>query len=110
MQASKSLSSTSQEQPSATGEIPTFNPGMSAPSIQVGGGGKGQPPPHDPGDRVKSLSDTVGEMAEKGSASDHTDQGTVLRERGTDEPPNPKKRMWEEPTATQEGSRPRDEL
>lgn len=64
------------------------------------------------------MSDEVGEMAEKtsektstrNSATEQSDQGTTLRERRTDEPPNPRKRMWEENTVTQEAQRPRDEL
>ena len=63
------------------------------------------------------MSDAVGEMAEKesgttlsGSSAEAEPQGTVLKERASDEPPNPKKRMWEETTAAQEDSRPRDEL
>lgn len=36
-------------------------------------------------------------------------EGTVLRERGEDEQPNPKKRVWEEPPA-QDGGKVRDEL
>ncbi|KAL8842408.1 MAG: hypothetical protein Q9170_000536 [Blastenia crenularia] len=117
-QTSSKLSSTLQEQSSATGGIPTFNTRMSAPSIQVGGGGKGQPPAHKPQEEQKSMSDSVGEMAEKtsestmtsDSAAEQSDQGTVLRNRGADEPPNPKKRMWEENVVTQEASQARDEL
>ena len=56
----------------------------------------------------KSLSDQVGKMAEQTQKEEHTQpeniatakgerQGTVLRERREDEPPNPKKRMFEEP-------------
>lgn len=37
-------------------------------------------------------------------------QGTVLRERREDEPPNPKKRMWEEPIDRSREKAPRDEL
>lgn len=37
-------------------------------------------------------------------------QGTVLRERREDEPPNPKKRMWEEPIDRTRENAPRDEL
>ncbi|KAL8940779.1 MAG: hypothetical protein Q9211_002122 [Gyalolechia sp. 1 TL-2023] len=85
--------------PSATGEIPKFRPGMSAPSIQVGGGGKGQPHPQRPQDGQRSISDAVGKMAEEtlgntstgNPATKQSDQQTTLRERRTDEPPNPKK-------------------
>lgn len=117
-QASQEILSSLQEQPSATGGFPTFNPGMSAPSIQVGAGGKGQPPPQAPQGGPKSMSDAVGEMAEKTSearassnaATEQPTQETTLRERGSDEPPNPKKRMWEENDTPQDESRQRDEL
>ena len=81
----------------------------------------------------KSLSDQVGEMAEQSEKEEqrqteeqsqkeeHTQpediatlederQGTVLRERREDEPPNPKKRMWEEPIDRSRENAPRDEL
>ncbi|KAL8764913.1 MAG: hypothetical protein Q9209_007825 [Squamulea sp. 1 TL-2023] len=117
-QVSGSASTILSEQPSATGEIPKFSAGMSAPFIRVGGGGKGQPPPGKRQDERKTMSDVVGEMAEKGSGSSSAGssasaeelQGTVLRERAPDEPLNPKKRMWEDNAATQEDSRSRDEL
>lgn len=117
-QASQRVLSSLQEQPSATDELPTFITGMSAPTIQVGGGGKGQPAPQQTQDGQKSLSDTVGEMAEEASEvtsgsktpAQHTDQATTLRDRRPDEPPNAKKRMWEENTVAQEEDRLRDEL
>lgn len=87
---------------------------MPARSVGVGGGGKGaspqQPGPGGDDDShsdKKSLSDEVGEMAE-GSRDgyepaeqrpEEAGSGTVLRERASDEPRNPKKRMWEEPAA-----------
>ncbi|KAL8948134.1 MAG: hypothetical protein Q9222_005658 [Ikaeria aurantiellina] len=109
------------EHPSAKGDLPKFSSGMSAPSIQVGGGGRGQPAPQAANsleDKEKSISDTVGEMAEKtldatatsSSAPEQTRQETMLRERKADEAPNPKKRMWEEKVATAEEQRSRDEL
>ncbi|KAL8694445.1 MAG: hypothetical protein Q9218_000937 [Villophora microphyllina] len=109
-------------QPSATGGLPTFQTGMSAPSIHVGGGGKGQPPaqaaPQASQDQDTSMSKTVGEIAEKSSdvassshlAPEHSAQETVLKEREPDELPNPKKRMWEEDTAGKGDTRVRDEL
>ncbi|KAL8914019.1 MAG: hypothetical protein Q9171_001270 [Xanthocarpia ochracea] len=116
-QASVQVSATSSEPPSAVGEIPKFSPGMAAPFVHVGGGGRGQPPPQKPQDERKTMSDAVGEMAEKesattssGSSAEAEPQSTVLKERAPDEPPNPKKRMWEENTAAQGDSRPRDEL
>ncbi|KAL8874224.1 MAG: hypothetical protein Q9174_000416 [Haloplaca sp. 1 TL-2023] len=118
IQASSSISSNFQEHPIATEEIPRFQAGMTAPTIQVGGGGKSPPPDRRPGDEKEGVSKTVGEMAEKGSdatasstsTSQQTDEGTILRERETDEPPNPKKRMWEEAVVAQEGSGRRDKL
>ena len=87
----------------------------------------------------KSLSDQVGEMAEQSQMAEQSEkdeqsqteeqsqkeehtqpediatleeerQGTVLRERREDEPPNPKKRMWEEPIDRSRENAPRDEL
>jgi hypothetical protein len=108
---------------------------MSAPSIAVGGGGAGskdqqhqQRQPHVEGKRP--LSETIGKMAEESrQQSDHEDaseasrqvignptrgspqHATVLRERRSDEPPNPKKRTWEEnEEVTQQEERVRDEL
>ena len=96
---------------------------MPAPSIGVGGGGKGgnlQQPAKENGSGGKSLSDEVGEMAEQSrEGKGHTEppqdagSGTVLRERRTEEPPNPKKRTWEEPSsppASEQQERIRDEL
>ncbi|KAL9604847.1 MAG: hypothetical protein Q9219_000295 [cf. Caloplaca sp. 3 TL-2023] len=113
-QVSSQVQSSLLQQPTATGQIPTFQPGMAAPSIQVGAGGKGQPPPQQPQQSEKSLSETVGALAEKATegtvANDSQSEETTLRERAADEPPNPKKRMWEEDASTQEASRERDEL
>ncbi|KAL8922081.1 MAG: hypothetical protein Q9208_005391 [Pyrenodesmia sp. 3 TL-2023] len=117
-EASQKVLSSLQEHPVATDELPTFKSGMSAPTIQVGAGGKGQPAPLRPLDGKQSMSDTVGEMAERvsgvtsesNSGAQQSEQATTLRERGPDEPQNPKKRMWEENTAAQEESQPRDEL
>lgn len=99
-----------------------------------------RPPP--PQGSNRPLSETIGEMAEQShhqqegaqdgkeatqqqeqqeqsvesvvTASPHG-TGTVLRERRSDEPPNPKKRMWEENAGTDAASKdsesaPRDEL
>ena len=105
--------------------IPTFPPGMAAPSVRVGAGGYGakagdaqhqQPGGSDGG---KPLSDQVGEMAERSRQADDTQgepepgsEGTVLKERtAEDGPPNPKKRMWEEPVGdVAQKPKPRDEL
>lgn len=105
-------------QPSATEGIPRFKPGMSAPSHAVGAGGAGakarlsdtaaeQPSEGAP----ESLSEKIGQMAEKAREESPVQQGTVLRERTAEERPNPKKRMWEEPISNPKAAeRPRDEL
>ena len=122
-----------------------YHSGRSAPSIAVGAGGAGakdreyRPPP--PQGSNRPLSEAIGEMAEQSrhqqegaqdgkeatqqqeqqqsvesasTASQHG-SGTALRERRSDEPLNPKKRMWEENTGTDAASKdsesaPRDEL
>ena len=110
--------------PSATGGIPRFSKVMAAPSIAVGGGGKGGQAPH--GNQVPlsdgGVLDQIGKMIDESqeegkTASGATDQaseanqGTVLRERNEDENPNPKKRMFEEPSVGgDQGGRVRDEL
>ena len=122
---SESISTSLAQKPTGTGKIPTFKSNSPAPSVHVGAGGEGakMSQPEQPL-RVedKSLSDQVGEMAEQSQKEAHTQtdehmqpemtanqegegKGTVLRERREDEPPNPKKRMWEEPV-----DRSRDEL
>lgn len=63
------------------------------------------------------MSDAIGKMAEKasevtvasGKGVEQNEQGTTLRERASDEPPNPKKRMFEENTIGQEQNL-RDEI
>ncbi|KAL8656132.1 MAG: hypothetical protein Q9210_000458 [Variospora velana] len=117
IQASQQITSNLQEQPTATEAIPTFNRGMTAPSIHVGGGGKGQPPQQAPQKEQQSMSGAVAKMTEKasevtvasGKGVEQNEQGTTLRERASDEPPNPKKRMFEENTIGQEQNL-RDEL
>ncbi|KAL8975496.1 MAG: hypothetical protein Q9197_000286 [Variospora fuerteventurae] len=117
IQASQQIKWNLQEQPTGTEAIPTFNRGMTAPSIHVGGGGKGQPPQQTPQKEQQSMSDAIGKMAEKasevtvasGKGVEQKEQGTTLRERASDEPPNPKKRMFEENTIGQEQNL-RDEL
>ena len=126
-QASESLGTSVSGTASRAG-IPTFPPGMPAPAVRVGGGGYGgkaehaQPQPGGSG-QPESLSDRVSKMAEQsrqvddkkaeqGSEPQQQQEGTVLKERtAEDGPPNPKKRMWEEPVADgAQGNRPRDEL
>ena len=69
----------------------------------------------------KSLSDEGGGMAEQSQKEERAQpedtatteggqQGTVLRDRREDEPPNPKKRMWEEPIDRSGEEKQRDEL
>ena len=124
-QSSTSISTSLAQIPTGTGKIPRRQPGQPAPSIMVGAGGYGakmQPPsqqaqPSEETAGEKSLSDQVGEIAEqrdqdKPALKDNQEQqGTVLRERTEDDgPPNPKKRMWEEPIISEHGNQPRDEL
>lgn len=112
-------------QPSATEGIPKFHPSMSAPKLAVGGGGAGAKDqqykaPH-AGSQIKT--EEVGEMAEGSRESSEQDksatewrepepqQETVLRERRSDEPPNPKKRIWEgDPNPPAQKDAVRDEL
>lgn len=110
---------------SATGGIPKFHPKMSAPTIAVGGGGTGaKDQQYNPPRSGGKLTEQVGKMAEEGRESEKQGQeattseakqeerqGTVLRERNSEEPPNPKKRMWEENIDPPvQGDRARDEL
>lgn len=121
-----SISTSLAQKPTGTGVIPKFPSGHVAPIIRAGGGGygakmqnandqAGQPEKKD----EKTLSDEIGAMAEENQKEagktatdeDQQQQGTVLRDR-TDEdgPPNPKKRMWEEPIDHSQEQRQRDEL
>lgn len=64
---------------------------------------------------LEKVDNMVGQGQQEPQISDtvlgHAEQVTVLRERSHDEPPNPKKRMWEEPPAeVSEEARQRDEL
>ena len=106
-------------QPSANGGFPRFSNSMAAPSINVGAGGKDvrAAPSRQAGQNDESLLDKVGKMldnseqeADEERQSGQAEAGTVLRERTADEPPNPKKRMFEEPPLRNEGERVRDEL
>lgn len=122
-QASENIATSLAQKPTGTGKIPTFRPNSpAAPSVNVGAGGQGakmQQPEQPPQEEDKSLSDQVVEMSEKSQKEQRIKpektvnaeaerQGTVLIERRDDEPPNPKKRMWEEPIDRSQG--PRDEL
>ena len=125
-QSAASLSASSILAQKTTGRagIPTFPKDHIAPSIRAGGGGQGakmgQPGEPQPGQQQqeegKTLSDQVGQMAEESqkaekAAGGEQPQGTVLRERtAEDGPPNPKKRMWEEPIDRSQEGRQRDEL
>ncbi|KAF1959207.1 Sec20-domain-containing protein [Byssothecium circinans] len=103
-------------QPSASGNIPSRpkSPGQNNKNyVRVGGGGRGhaQQDPSPP----QSLSQSVGKMAEQNQnqeqqqkvvqeapeAQEQKEQvvrgdGTVLPDRGEQQPANPKKKMWEE--------------
>ena len=103
-------------QPSATGRGYTRNPGMPAASVRVGSGGEGaRRAQGDPVEEVGRMAEQArrrerGQEPQERSKTQQKDQGmeeaeppeaqegeTELREREDDEPPNPKKRMWEEP-------------
>lgn len=112
-------------QPSASGGIPKFYQSMSAPTIAVGAGGAGAKDQQYllPQADGKSMTEEIGKLVEESRDAENLDvgvvekdspeapQGTTLRERNNDEPPNPKKRMWEElPNPPAQGERSRDEL
>jgi len=121
-QASERISTSLIIKPSATADFPRFQPNMAAPSIAVGAGGSGAKAlqsEHQSENTDRSLSEQVGQMTEQSQqqqqassvTSESASQGTVLRERSSDEPPNPKKRMWEEmPPEATERAQSRDEL
>lgn len=111
--------------------IPTFRSDTPRASVAVGGGGHGAKAEEasSEGDVVEQVGQMaersqqeargVGEAAEQrqheprqGAEERAQGEGTVLRERtAEDGPPNPKKRMWEEPSGdTPQSDRPRDEL
>lgn len=107
--------------PSATGGIPKFSIEMSAPSINVGGGGSGAKDMQHKAAKPegKSVTEDIDKMAEvnreeaqgREASRESSQGGTILRERNSDEPPNPKKRMWEEGSnSPHQGDQPRDEL
>lgn len=102
--------------PSASGRPPKFAPNHQPAYVPVGGGGRGyHNGPSDPSQR-ESLSEKVGRMAERSGHPQLQEQGkkggnggqegekeqvvrgdgTVLPERGSDRPVNPKKKMWDE--------------
>ena len=106
-------------QPSAKGGFPRFSNSMAAPSINVGAGGKDAKTAlsRQAGQEDESLLDKVGKMLDKSEQeadeqikSDQADECSVLRDRTADEPPNPKKRMFEESPLQNERERVRDEL
>lgn len=123
-QASESIATSLAQKPTGTGKIPTFKMSSPAISVNAGAGGQGakmQQPGQPSRKEEKSFSGQVGEMAEQSQKLEHTQpektattegeqQGTVLRERREDEPPNPKKRMWEEPIDRSRENAPQDEL
>ena len=115
-----SLSTSLIVQPSATGGIPKFHPEMSAPSIAVGSGGAGAKDqqynaPRSEEELTEQVENREREKRGEEAATNKAEQdgvpGTVLGERKSDEPPNPKKRMWEENTDPGvQGDLARDEL
>ena len=114
-QSSTSISASSRlaQKATGTGKIPRFPSDHVAPSIRAGGGGHGakmQQPGQPAREGTKSLSEQIGQMAEESQKpaekAEPEAHGTTLRERTVEDgPPNPKKRMWEEPI-----DRSKDEL
>lgn len=100
-----SSSSTLIVKPSATGGFPRFSMAHQAPSMAVGGGGKGGPAPDTkptPRNEESSASEAVGKMAEQTRQQQDNGQphagGSSEDQKLPDEQiaRNPKKRMWEE--------------
>jgi protein transport protein SEC20 len=99
--------------PTASGMRPTWAAGGPAAYVPVGakGGGWGiqrpqESPPADRKKEEKSLVDEIGDMVE-GKHAEKNQEETVLKQRAPDDPPNPKKRMYERET---EHAPQRDEL
>ena len=101
-------------------EIPTFQSGMSAPSIRAGAGGSGAKVGSEKSKNTEStMIDRVGKIIE---SSDQSAPGTEasrgsetkLRERREDELPNPKKKVWIETSEVADSDnqekKPKDEL
>ncbi len=111
-------------QPSATGGIPRFSQRMSAPSIAVGGGGRGAPgsqPDQPSNSEGGSMAEQIGDMAEdsqklqqvgvKQEGSDAGKDTKVEEQHRQEQPRNPKKRMWDENVeAKKYEERQKDEL
>ncbi|KAI9720358.1 MAG: hypothetical protein M1812_002863 [Candelaria pacifica] len=106
--------------PSATGGFPRFSMASQAPSVVVGGGGRGGPaadPSHTPLNDESKVSEVVGNLAEESRQKQENGQPQVIDpskdQEATNEhiPRNPKKRMWEEDKeARKAGSSAKDEL
>ena len=125
-QSSASISTSLAQIPTGTGKIPRRPPGQPAPSIMVGAGGHGakmpvheqQARPSQSTQEDKDLSEKIGRMAEQSQEEDKSSEerdekqeGTVLQERTEEDgPPNPKKRMFEEPIDRENDNQPKDEL
>ena len=117
-EASQRISKSVIVESSETGAFPIFSSKMAAPSIPVGASGSGTKhlqPEQSPQNLDKSMSDQVVQIAEASEKATETAESTpaetTLKERSTDEPPNPKKRMWEDSTSeSTQTSHPRDEL
>ncbi|KAL8791541.1 MAG: hypothetical protein Q9195_005869 [Heterodermia aff. obscurata] len=116
--ASQRISKSLTVEPNKIGVFPKISSNMPAPSIPGGArdsGTKSLQPDQSPNNLDKSLSDQVGEIAEASEKATETAESTsaetTLKERSTDEPPNPKKRMWEDSASgSTPASHPRDEL
>ena len=110
-------------QPSATGGAPRFNQRMSAPSIAVGGGGRGAPGPqsNQPARSEEgSITEQIGKMVEDNQehqpgelkpAGPQANKDEKTKEDHKQQPRNPKKRMWDEDVeAKKYEERQKDEL
>jgi len=89
--------------------------GQAAPSIKVGGGGKGRPGPSQGNSPVagENMSEKIGKIIDESGeapAEDENEEGAIDDVMETHGQPNPKKRMWEENESVQAAETTKDEL
>jgi protein transport protein SEC20 len=99
---------------SATEPLGRATGSVRAPSVNVGGGGRGAPPrgtePAGQGGMVEEVGRIIDDSQQQGSSQEQQ-QGSGQGEQAARHEPNPKKRMWEEPVeAAKEEQRKKDEL
>ena len=89
-------------------------PGQKAPTIKVGGGGKGGPMSAISTPQGDSVSEKVGKIIDESGHAQVEDEGLsgeAVEEDEVENQPNPKKRMWEEEKEeAKEAEREKDEL